>query len=252
MRSLLVSILSVALLAGFASAALYTDDFNSYSDGTDLTGGLSVPSWEATNSGPLEKRVGPPWVGQDVAARIGDGYSGSWANVAPHAGEPYATVKVDFYKDGSSWGNTQGAWVFLNAQLVPYVGNYGDEDLYLAKLANFQCRTQMVLTGATYRKVSLSASTWYELKLEADYTTASMVTLTYTLTEIGVGQVGQSTAALTGPDALSGGYAGMYICSYGGWGEIYLDNFSVDYFPEPVTLTVLSIGGILALWRRRR
>ena len=69
MKTLLVSILSVALLAGFASAALYTDDFNSYSDGEDLTGGVGALLWEGTDNGPIQKRVA---IGEDAAARIGN------------------------------------------------------------------------------------------------------------------------------------------------------------------------------------
>jgi hypothetical protein len=281
MRTFLASIAVLALLAGTASAAVYTDNFNSYTDGDDLTGGVGTLQWNATAQGwggVMEKQTA---VGQEIAMESGAGpgswYRGAWANVAAHAGEPYARVQTDWYHDGTQWGGLQMAAVFLNATNVPNVGTYMSSNLYRASVSNSNSGLWLQSPGGLTNKNlnntgGLTTDTCYTLILEGTYGATQIdfkTTLKYTATgTIRFTHGGAITAASTPWGHLSGGYGGMMVTDYGSYdftftdwkggygshngGSMYLDNFEMEYSPEPATLAILGIGGVLALLRLRK
>jgi hypothetical protein len=280
MRTFLASIAVLALLAGTASAAIYSDNFDSYTDGDDLTGGVGTPQWEGINFNSMEKHTA---VGQEVARanNAGDGwpnyYRSSWANVAAHAGEPYARVQVDFYHQGTQWGANQAAHVFLNATNVPDIGQYCNSNLYRASVGNYGYGTGINVPGELGKKPlnptgGLNADTWYTFILEGTYG-ATQIDFLGTLKVKATGTIrfthsGTITAASTPWGHLSGGYGGMATTDFGSndltftdWkggynshntGQIYLDNFELEYSPEPATAVIVGIGALLALLRLRK
>ncbi len=265
MRSLLVSILSVALLAGFASAALYTDNFDSYADGTEL--GDSA-KWDALDEASLDRDlliVNPTgsagevkWNDWGLPASHSQG--GAYYVAVAHAGEPYARAQIDVMM--TRYASPGLAWMVIGLNGDPATaGSYGQDNSY--QLMMSECGEGFyMMSGDGERVIGTRRSTdpispvpgqWYTLILEADYSVGGQVTLTSTIKLQGGAVIGTHTAVDT-TQLLSGGYAHIQLNDYdwgGGPQDLFMDNFEVEYTPEPATLGLMILGG-LALLRRRR
>ena len=260
MRTFLTSVLVLALLAGTASAAVYSDNFDSYGVTTTMTGGLGTPSWEQTNNGAVEAVANPSGGGNAVmksAAGSGLGYRGAHVNAAmQQPSETFARVQADVYKDSSTgWHNTQEMKVFLNGTNLPNLGGYNHQNLYKGGIGNYSPGLLMQCPGATNVAASgFQNDTWFTIVMTADYSTAGQID--FTVNMYAQGDVGgtaltsQAGTVTSGHTLVPAGGGGLIMTD--GAGAVYMDNFELEFIPEPTTLAVLALMGGLTLLRRRR
>lgn len=182
-------------------------------------------------------------VASDVVTLYGTGYGGGAAGVV--AGMPATGGSGYLLYLTQAWSNGNGAWWDS--------GVGGTWQLVLAKMGAGTANP--LAAGNVYQAVQVPG-------VSQDVPSFVQLTVTgSTITgQVWVGQTsatGTRTAAVSLTDSSSlSGYAGVYLAgrnvqcpSVTNWGTASVDNFSATMTPEPVTLALLAVGGLLI--RRR-
>ena len=136
---------------------------------------------------------------------------------------PYADLTIVFY---GLWGKRVDCNFNANGTITTYVGG-----------------------GTPWETVGTHNGGWVDTEIFYDYS-AQNVTWSFS-----GGGSGSTTKALTSlPNAPQPGFAQFGYPAHLAEGFGQIDNFvsNLTLTPEPVTLSILAIGGVLALLRRRR
>ena len=242
-----------------APPTVYADNFDSYADGTNLG---DTPNWAPLNTGEGNRDLKITKTAGDGEVKWNNwGYpadyaaDGAYCVAASQAGEPYARVQVDYLMTTSSDPGFNWGRIGLNGDPAT-AGKYGGDNSYNLTIMDSDGGFYM-MTGDSNRlytdPLSPVAGQWYTLILEADYSVADQVTLTGTIKLKDGDIIGQHTVIDT-TLLYSGGYAFIQLNDFP-WQidqGLRLDNFYLEYTPEPATLGLLLLGALTLLRRRRK
>jgi hypothetical protein len=249
-RTPLLALGAAALLGGTtASAAILSDDFstNTLANYTNPSGGRLAFTYDAIN-----ERVS---VADNPHAMAHN------TTIGPISQGPL-TFRVDFLTNAELTNSTtiNAAGTGFATSAASWDGTYtGFEAMVRGGTADFLVRIRPnggsagQLLGTA---VALTADTWYTLELTVAHSSGNNFAVAGRLLQGGVEVAGSSVGGTVENSALAAAlnadlFAGISGRRVGGSGGVVaLDNLSV--IPEPASLALLGLGGLLALGRRRQ
>lgn len=250
-------VLLTSALAVFAttvlpvSAAIYTDNFDGYADGTNL---LDTATWYArVDKNYLNVDNGHVYLGAKGGA---EATNAAWWRISPEATDTYEKVSLEFNTGDTTASVSAGGYVgalklALNQQNWAASGFYQDENSYIFAVRGvndiYIARTDgnYFDTTATPTNHSLEAYTDYRAVFERNG-----AVLTGTIESLDGTILSQVTVTDPNATLLTGGNAG-FISYFGP--DYTFDNFTymTQPIPEPMSVSLLAIAGVGLLMRRR-
>lgn len=226
MSRLLVAL--VISVVAVSSQATLTENFDSYADGTQIHG---ISPWEGWGGDPaagalvtsLYSASGPNSLaiaaGSDLVANLSGYVGGQWVITANTYVPTEATgnnyfILMDGYASGNDWA----------AQVLFEAGN-----------------DRIVDADNTAATVPLVRDAWVELRADIDLD-ANTLAISYGGTPLVVSRTWSAENKLT--------IEAIDLYNDGGASTIYYDDIRV--IPEPASLVLLGLGGLLVAFRRNR
>lgn len=233
------SLLCVGLVASLAAVS----SAQSFNEGFDDITTLAASGWTSQNLSASASSAGPLgshwWQGnanQDVNTS---------ANFNAHAGAVSSFISTDFGASTSTGSATLSNWLFAPVRTL----QNGDTFTFFSRASTFgttqfadRLRLMLSTSGSSTAIANFSAVLTINPNLLATGYPTAWTQYSYTV------------SGLAAP--ISGRFAFHYDVTDGGAsgnnsGKIGIDSVAYNAVPEPMTMTVLALGGLLAARRRR-
>jgi hypothetical protein len=225
----------VASLAAVSSAQSFTEGFD------DITT-LGASGWASQNLSASASTAGP--LGSHWWQGNANPEVNTSSNFDAHLGTASSFIGTDFGATTASAGNLSN-WLFAPVRTL----QNGDTFTFFSRSGSFggtqypdRMRLMLSTSGSSTAIANFSAVLTINPNLTATGYPATWTQYSYTV------------AGLAAP--ISGRFAFHYDVTDGGIsgansGRIGIDSVSYNAVPEPMTMTVLALGGLLAARRRR-
>lgn len=236
-------LLSLALVAVFAPAAMATvivdEDFESYA-----TTAAMQANWNATGLGTLDTGFGHPGQSMSHPGGTDNQWIGSAFSVSPTVGNA-VVLTADMYDDGASQNKRMSVGLRGGPFPLFEMGNYNSGEHYYARINSMYGNENWIpITTISpvqgWHRWTATFQAW-KLTIELDLQSDGIVDARYVSEGSPNGNF--FDLRLGGPSSLSSGGGGV---SY--------DNIKLEsnvLIPEPASMALLALGGLVALRRRR-
>ena len=245
--------MALALVVSTAGAAGWTEGFDTYTpSGSDINTYAGTPWFPGTNAGPV---TGSTQFLSSGLSAVGTTNTGGSPGARPQSFRSVDpgndTLEFSMYIDVTSKGSFSGALAVTMSSHTNQCAFWGN---VLAPNVILAGDTRGAADGFVFRSTAgptwnidanLNVQTWYDIKMELQPT--DLVLWSYKAHSSGT-WIDNPAGAVAAPARMTFDY--VFIEMYDdGNGGVYLDDVKV--LPEPATMALLGIGGLMVLRRRR-
>jgi hypothetical protein len=266
-----IGLAAVAILiqGGWASAAIvtWTDNFDSYANGSYLNG---QGGWTDTSGGNNYRFVAAGGVGGTQGVNEGGGsqqmnwtaHPWDWATSLAVGDKVIA--RMDFQASGGAFDDDRVGWVLASnpgSSSYHFGVQLDDADgglvTYLRNSSGGNVKNIVIATALLPR----SGNNWYREEMQVTKLTSGLgangarIDVSYSALDSGGNVVGTPvTGNILLDTSAWRGFSGQVYPMYKNYSALVgnADNAYFQITPEPATLSLLAIGGLLALRRRHR
>lgn len=243
MKRLLAMGIAIAIAQPAMATLIVDEDFEGYVD----TAAMQA-NWGATGLGTLDNGFGNP--GQSAAHPGGtvNSWGGSAFSLVPAAGDE-VVLTADIYDDGTSANERATVGLRNGATPLFEMGHYnGTTEHYHVRVLSMYGADNWVPLSAGLKTSSGQPAGWN--RYQAIFSATS---LTVTIDLGADGSIDGTFVSAGAPSAtpfVDLRFGGPSNLSSAG-GGISVDNIRLETIPEPATLSLLALGGMSVLRRRR-
>lgn len=229
-------ILVALALVGSAQAGI-VEDFESYDFGT-FQGQSS--SWSTTSA---DWKIVDYWGQKALKMEGGDNFLYYADQQMDASGDGYTMMWMQF--SASPYGNYSGTFLDLGDGSSTFPPDVTfRRRFYPNGTGTLETTYNPTVTGNGAYSMTWNTDTWWRLRREG-----TAIQIWSSFAPITADNPGTLMLESANPGGLYGGWCGLY-----GVNTTYFDDVVImegDYIPEPATMSLLGIGGVVLLYRRR-
>ena len=243
MKKLLALGIAIAIAQPVMATVIVSEDFEGYADTTAMQA-----NWGNAGLGTLDNGFGNPGQSASHPGGAVNIWQGSAFSLVPASGAA-VVLTADIYDDGLSANERMTVGLRNGATPLFEMGHYnGTSEHYHVRVLNMYGGDNWVPISAGLKDSSGQPAGWN--RYQAIFTESSL-TVTIDLGADGsIDGTFVSAGAPSDTPFIDLRFGGPSNLSSAGGGASF-DNISLEVIPEPATLSLLALGGIAALRRRR-